>query len=146
MGQFILLIMYVLFQCSCLAAAIAAILNLPLTGSARFLILLAGVLFILMLKMIADALIKFGRIEYFIRLIYVTVHLHNEKYGIMAAKDRLKEDIEFESDRDYIYPEAKSNIYTMVIVVFIAITAAIIHFGVFGDVGKGWADGMHFPR
>lgn len=89
----------ILFVCAA-AAGTAAILNLDISGPARFLILLAAVLAWLLVIALGELSGQLGRLEYWLRLTFISVHLRNEADGLAAAHDRLNDDLSSEREQE----------------------------------------------
>jgi len=127
-----------------IAASAAAVVNLPLSLPYKILLLLIawwGYVVAVHLSTISERLWK---LEYWTRLVFITVHLRNEMDGIEPATKRLKSDLQEEKEMDE-FKNSLSGLGTYknaaVIIGFIAVAITlgiILDHGLLGPVGEDW--------
>ncbi|MGD9743056.1 MAG: hypothetical protein AB7V53_10450 [Dongiaceae bacterium] len=126
---------------------VAAILNWDAEPAVKMLAILAPVgvyLLLIGLDAIHDRLVQ---IEHWGRLVFLAAHIRNEHDGLPRAAERLREDQAIDKENaeearqiaamSVLSPDAAG--VTMWLV-FAAILGGLLHFGAFGEIGKGWLD------
>jgi hypothetical protein len=116
------------------AAVIAVILNLPLSGDVRFLLVVAALWALRIFWILSTIQSDQQKHMRFTRAAYIAIHLRNEQDELPPVKERLRVDEEREADGE--------NITAWISIAMVAVTAcflgALLHFGVFGSFGAGW--------
>lgn len=120
-----------------MASVIAVILNLPQSAGVRLLLLMIAILAWTMARFAFETADRLKRIERWMRLSFIALHLRNERDGIQPAKDRLQQDLDYSGE---IERSEQAKLYDAIgIGVVLILAGAFLHFGLFGDFGTGWA-------
>ncbi len=139
MGKIVGSVLWGLVSILLYAAVTAAILNLPISGAARFL----GLVIVFAISMafygIGELDKRLGRIEYWTRLSFIAIHIRNETDGLTPASKRLEEDLALERENDEIRKTLSGSsttatiIYGTMAIVFLGLVALFLRSGWFGD-------------
>ena len=117
------------------AAVIASIVNLPLSGAVRFLLVAAAIWAFRSLNALNMIRENQDKLIHWTRLTFITLHLRNEQDDLPAAMERLRGDKKLErEDRN---AEGFAMLVVFVVLPLVAV-GVLLQFGVFGSVGEGW--------
>ncbi len=86
------------------AAVIAVILNLPLSGDVRFLLVVAALWALRIFWILSTIQSDQQKHMRFTRAAYIAIHLRNEQDGLPPVKERLAADEEREAEGENITP------------------------------------------